>query len=441
MIYIILTLGLILRLVSLNQSLWLDEATSALVAKMSVGDIFSHFLPGDFHPPLYYLVLKYWTTIFGYSEISLRMPSVIFGIATIYVIYLVAKKLFNQKTAFVASSLVATSGLAVYYSQEARMYDLATLLVGCLVYLFLEKKWIYFSMVLLLVGMTDYVSLFVVPIFLIVGRKDIKKVALSLIPLILAFIFWSPIFFRQLTGGFSIKGSAWWNILGQASFKNALLIPVKFIFGRVSFDNKAMYVVVAGTGICIFGYLLVKARYAGKVLWLWLIFPIVLGILASFKIPTLSYFRFLFCLPAFYMLVAAGVEKIGKHKNAFIVLVLIVNLLSSGYYLLNPKFHREDWRAAAAALGPDKIVFPADSQKEALIYYGKGSQIVDVLSLESTNREVWLSRYVWEIVDPNDATRHKIEGLGYNKASEYNFNGVLLWKYTKNLFASKQTMK
>ena len=83
--YLILLVALVLRLVSLNQSLWLDEATSALVVRMSVGDMFARFLPGDFHPPLYYLILKFWVSIFGNSEISLRMPSVIFGVITILI--------------------------------------------------------------------------------------------------------------------------------------------------------------------------------------------------------------------------------------------------------------------------------------------------------------------------------------------------------------------
>lgn len=437
MIYLILALGFILRLISLNQSLWLDEATSALVAKMSVADMFTKFLPGDFHPPLYYLILKYWSSIFGYSEVSLRVPSVIFGVMTVYMTYLIAKKLSNRKVGLIASLLLATSGLATYYSQEARMYSLAAMLVSVAVYLFINKKWVYFSLMLVLIGMTDYVSLFIVPIFVIAGWKDIKRIVLSFIPLLLTFLLWSPVFIRQLSGGLSIQGSPWWNILGLPTLQNSLLIPIKFILGRISFDNKWIYGLMVGAVIILFGYFLLRARRASKLLWLWLIFPVVFGILASFKIPTLSYFRFIFCLPAFYILTAVGIEKIGKYKNVFFVLAISVNLLSTGYYLLDSKFHREDWRAAAEALGSEKIVLPANSQKEALTYYGKGSQIVDVLSLEPGDREIWLSRYVWEIVDPADNTRHKIESLGYNKAGEYNFNGVVFWKYSKNLYASR----
>lgn len=431
MIYLILIGGLILRLISLNQSLWLDEATSALAAKMSLSDLFTKFLPGDFHPPLYYLILKYWTAIFGYSEIALRVSSIVFGIVTVYFVYLIGKKIFNSKTGLVASALLATSGLAIYYSQETRMYALAAMLISASVYFFLTKKWILFGIFLGLIGMTDYVSLLIIPAFFIAGRKDIKKVLLSFIPLAALFLFWLPIFVRQLSAGFSVAGSPWWNILGTVTLKNIALIPVKFMIGRISFDNKVLYGIMVTVVALLFGYFLYLSQRASKILWYWLVIPVVLGIILSFRIPALSYFRFLFCLPALYLLVAVGMEKAGKYKKAALILVLGINLFSSGYYLFNYKFQREDWRAAAIAIGTDKIVLPGSSQKEALVYYGKGNQIRDVLHLTKNDKAIWLSRYVAGIADPTDSTRLTIERLGYNKASEYDFNGVTFWKYLR----------
>jgi len=431
MIYLILLAGIILRLISLNQSLWLDEATSALVAKMPITDIFTKFLPGDFHPPLYYLILKYWSSVFGYSEVSLRIPSVIFGVLTIYVSYLIAKDIFDKKTAIVSSLFIATSGLAVYYSQEARMYCLALLLVSVSIYLFTHKKWVIFSIILLLIGATDYVALFIIPIFFIVNFKNWKKIALCLIPLVIGIIFWMPVFISQFGNGISITGSAWWNILGSPSFKNIILIPIKFMLGRITFDNKSIYsIIIIGTSI-VFGYLLLKTIKTSKLLWAWLTVPIIIGLVISFKIPTLSYFRFLFCLPAFYILLAKGIDFKTFSGKLLFILVLAINISSTSYYLFNPKFQREDWRLAAATIKDDKVVLPADSQKEALTYYKKGNQIVSIADLSRSNHQVWLSRYVWEIFDPKDSTRKKLEDLGYNKAQEYNFNGVVFWKYIK----------
>lgn len=431
MIYLILAFGLIVRLISLNQSLWLDEATTALVSKMSLGDMFTKFLPGDFHPPLYYLLVKYWVDIFGNSEISLRLPSVFFGVATIYLIFLIGKEVVGKNVGLVASVLLATSGLHIYYSQEARMYSLVTLLVSYLVYLFLKKKLLLFSITLLLIGLTDYVSLFIIPVFLLVGYKQWKKVLFSLAPLAVGFLIWVPIFFSQLNAGMSVQGTNWWNILGTATFKNFALIPVKFVLGRIGFDNKLIYLTVVCLVFLIIGYLLIKARGVNKTFWVWLVLPIVTGAVVSIKIPTLSYFRFLFCLPALYLLLASGLDKTVNYKRPLLYVVIAINLLTSGYYLFGPRFHRENWRLAAATIENQRIVFPADSQKEALIYYGKGGQVVTVDQLGNSDNEIWLSRYVSEIFDPSDLVRFKIENLGYNKVSEANFNGVVFWKYSK----------
>lgn len=414
MIYIIVVVGLILRLISLNQSLWLDEATTAMVSKMSLTDIFTKFLPNDFHPPFYYLLMKYWVIVFGSSEISLRIPSIVFGLATIYVVYKISKN-------YIAPLLVSTSGLLIYYSQEARMYSLATLLVSLAIYFYTKNKWVIFSILLLLIGMTDYVALFVIPVFLISDIKNWKKILLSLAPLIIGFMVWLPIFIKQISSGVNIQGSAWWNILGTGTFKNILLIPAKFIFGRIH-----VYPIVVILIFCLFSYVLYRALRESKLIWIWLILPILIGIFISFKIPTLTYFRYLFCLPAFYILISKS-----KVSIIFVYLVLLINILSTGYYLLIPRFHREDWRGLANSLGTQKIIFPSSSQKEALTYYGKSDQIIRLDQISKTEKEIWLSRYVWEIVDPTDATRLKLENLGYNRTSEENFNGVLVFKYTK----------
>lgn len=437
MIYLILSIAVILRLISLNQSLWLDEATSALAAKMPIADLFTKFLPGDFHPPLYYLLLKYWTAVFGYSEISLRIPSIIFGLSTVYVIFLVGKKVFGKKIGLIASALLSTSGLAVYYSQEARMYSLAAFLVSLLIYLYLQKRWLYFSIVLLAIGLTDYVALLIIPVFWLLDSKNWKKLALGHLPLVVGFSIWAPVFIRQLSNGLSLSGSNWWSILGLPTLKNAALIPVKFILGRISFDDKILYGTVVVLAVSVFGYLLIKAIKSPRLIWGWLLIPIAFGIILSFKIPTLSYFRFLFCLPALYLLVAYGIERLGKPlRIVALSLVFAINLSSIGYYLLNTKFQREDWRGLTSFVESKKTqnsitVFIADSNMEAYLFYAPNAKIAGPEGVRRGFDQVWLMRYVQEIFDLADHTRIRVESLGYKKAGEFNFNGVPVWEYIK----------
>jgi len=106
MIFPILLLALILRLINLNQSLWLDEAVQAITAKGSFAYIFQEII-GDFHPPLYHFLMHYWVSIFGSSEIAIRMPSVLFGVGTVWLVYKIAKIICGQW------SVVSGQGLGV----------------------------------------------------------------------------------------------------------------------------------------------------------------------------------------------------------------------------------------------------------------------------------------------------------------------------------------
>src|SRR3989338_7261294 len=145
---IILLTSFLIRLISLNQSLWLDEATTArVVQQFNFYGIITKFSPTDFHPPLYYLFMKIWTNIFGYSEISLRMPSVLFSLLTGYMIYLIGKKIDsgrarmtkNSNVGLWSGALFLFNPLIIYYSQEARMYMMATFLLTASLYYLLAS--------------------------------------------------------------------------------------------------------------------------------------------------------------------------------------------------------------------------------------------------------------------------------------------------------------
>ena len=123
----LLLLGFGLRMYKLGvQSFWYDEGNSARIAERSVPLIIAG-AAGDIHPPLYYLALHYWRAAAGDSETALRMLSVVSGVLLIAVAALLARDLLNPLTGLAAAALVALSPFAVYYSQEARMYELLAL--------------------------------------------------------------------------------------------------------------------------------------------------------------------------------------------------------------------------------------------------------------------------------------------------------------------------
>jgi len=392
MIFLIILAGLILRLINLNQSLWLDEAITALAVKNnSFGEILTKFSPGDFHPPLYYLLLKFWTILFGYSEIALRFPSVIFGVLTIYFLY----KIGGKK----AAVLMAVNPLVIYYSQEARMYSLAMLLITASVWFFVKKSKKLFVLFFLAALYTDYVPWLMIPVFL---SREIFWIILGLSPLI-------PLLLVQIGAILGSSSGTWGDILGRASLKNLFLVPAKFIFGRISLPIGVYAVFTA-----IYGYFIISSR--NKIFWKWFLVPLVLGFFLSFKIPIFTYFRFLFVLPAFILLLSQGSKKV-------ILFVFVISLGSLIYFNFNQRFWREDWRSATAYINsvPGKVIMPNMAQSAPLEYYGA--------IMNKNEGPVYLLRYVQEIFDPEDNLRKNLENSGYKKITEKSFNGVLIWTY------------
>jgi 4-amino-4-deoxy-L-arabinose transferase-like glycosyltransferase len=109
------------------QSLWYDEGISAHQLTRSFGEIL-RATALDTHPPLYYWTLKAWAETVGASELGLRSLSAVCGVLSVVLTWLLGRRLFGPLVATLAAVLLAVAPLAVYYSQEVRMYAQVTTL-------------------------------------------------------------------------------------------------------------------------------------------------------------------------------------------------------------------------------------------------------------------------------------------------------------------------
>ena len=80
------------------------------------------------HPPAYYVFMFPWTRAFGTSLLSIRLPSVLFGVLSIILIYLLCLYTEDKLTAILAAGMLALNGLHIYWSLEAKFYIMACFL-------------------------------------------------------------------------------------------------------------------------------------------------------------------------------------------------------------------------------------------------------------------------------------------------------------------------
>jgi len=146
----ILAIAAILRIYQIGAAaFWYDEGVSAVFARLPWSKMIAA-TAGDVHPPGYYIIL--WLiakTGVPITEITARVPSLIFSLLTVYLTGLLVTRLELPSRGQIAVMIwVAISPLQLHYAQEARMYSLLQALVLLAIYLILERRNIWLAVVL-----------------------------------------------------------------------------------------------------------------------------------------------------------------------------------------------------------------------------------------------------------------------------------------------------
>jgi mannosyltransferase len=127
----LLGLALALRLVDLGAGLWHDEIATLLeFGRLSPGEIVATY-PGQNQHVLYSLLGRASLAIFGESTWALRLPAVVFGVASLGATYWFGTQVANRREAFLATTLLTVSYHHVWFSQDARGYT-GLMLFACL---------------------------------------------------------------------------------------------------------------------------------------------------------------------------------------------------------------------------------------------------------------------------------------------------------------------
>jgi hypothetical protein len=290
--------------------------------------------------------------------------------------------------------------------------------------------------------------------FLYKMKKDwwIKYAKTFVTPFVFGLL-WLPTLLVQLDAGRSLMNSlpAWRNIIGGSNVKQLVLVWNKFVFGRISLLNKTLYyLLVVLASIPSAGAILISFRNRNKkidLIGLWLIIPLGLGFITSFLFPAFNYFRYVYVLPAFFLMVAWGAVSIKgvRIRNTIIGLLIAFNMLSIGIYAYDSNQHRETWRQATEFIEEnskelDVSVFAYPRPFTPFRWYSSGKTqaygVTDaVASDEKLTKQktikairgkdgVYYFEYLSDLSDPGGVIRSTLEHEGYMVSEVFNFHGV-----------------
>ncbi|MGI8495048.1 MAG: glycosyltransferase family 39 protein [Pyrinomonadaceae bacterium] len=105
--------------------LWFDEIFSVHAAEHGWVSLFDFVAQNLIHPPLFYILLKFWISAGGETLFWLRLFPLLFSVIALIPFYLLCRQLkLNYQTIALALTFFAVNGALIKYAQEVRMYSL-----------------------------------------------------------------------------------------------------------------------------------------------------------------------------------------------------------------------------------------------------------------------------------------------------------------------------
>ena len=374
----VLLLAFLLRIAGLDaQSLWWDEAFSTTVSSMDLHSLLVAALGDRVHPPLYYLVLRFWLTL-GQSEFAVRALSAFLGVLAVASMFPMADVVGKRRLGVISAFALAISPLHIWYSQEARMYSLIVLLVLLGNYFFARllrrgnlANWLGYSISMLLAMHTHYLTLFIIlaqMTYLTVMRQRYRALLRKwLLCMLIVGLLSAPWFIAIfLTGGFYQASISW---IRSVAPDDLFWTVYDFGLGSTSDTGNPFNILSALLMTAILAYVSVRLL-VGKIasqrrsmlwlVWLWLSLPLMFVFLISLDWPlpqkrSIYMDRFLIpLLPAFLILVGYGIAQIFERKRTLGTLAAIALLIPIGAstcsLFFDRTYHRDDWRQAISEI-------------------------------------------------------------------------------------------
>jgi len=288
----ILCAGIILRVYKIGiHDLWYDEAFTVIRATNISRYIQTFHLL--YQSPLYYFFMHLIISVFGNTEVVLRIPSLIPSILSIIIIYTIGKRHITHSAALISTGIMALSPFHIWYAQEARVYSISIFLNLFIFYLYLhilksEKRRNRDFILLLILSMISflfhYFSIFIIiPVFIhlliktTIGRK---KILLYGIPL--SILLFGPMFFVLPSQINAIKSSLW---LTSPKLIYTVYTLSNFIFGYTVSEGLLITGFIITTILYIFLCVRLRKNRLLGMLLICSVLPVIIIYVVSQYIP------------------------------------------------------------------------------------------------------------------------------------------------------------
>ena len=378
------------------QSMWSDEGLSLYRARLTLGENLSNIIvipPGastrDTNPPLYFIALSVLRLVAGESEYALRFLSVMLGVLTVPLLYVIGRRLFSSSVGMWAAVLGAFSPLLVWYSQEARMYTALVVMSLISVYTLLRamepaathpaRRWLVWMLATAAALYTHFTIFFLLPfegllLLAVLWRRRRRWVIVAVVGLIvlalpIGLYGWS----RSQTG---VDRSFGFRPLDSIVEE----VTSAFAVGRTNETFQPLWAVAPSLLLLSLGSIAgwLRRRRSTIIVWLYVLVPLLGFYAVTFVRPLFSGVRHLMLLmPPFYLLVALGIGVLWQRVRIVGMTALAAVVVLMGWWLqvqfTDPAYLKDDMRSAACTIAaranPDDVVIVHDAVSSFVFDY------------------------------------------------------------------------
>lgn len=368
---IIMLVAAILRLWKLGQVPFMHDEFSAFTRLHydNFLDLIRDGVAPDAHPAGVQVFLYYWAQIFGWNAFWVKLPFVLMGIGSVYLIYIIGRQWFNRMVGLLSAAFFAVSEFTIFYSQLARPYSAGLFFVLLQVYfwnrvLYDTKKpttwlWVGFALSSWLAAMMHAFSIAQAGLVFLTGlifvtKERRKGYWLSGLAALALFSPNLPIFYRQL---FLNGGVGGWLSAPKSTFL------IDFMEYTMNYD----YLFIFATGIIIILPFILGKWEKGKAAMRWVggaWFVIIFGLAFVYSLvrePIIQFSTMLFCYP-FLVIVLFSFHKsrtMSPLQKAITVIVLlfvgVVSLINTRDYYHN--MYHQGYDGIAAKMEVDNASY------------------------------------------------------------------------------------
>ncbi|MFO7915766.1 MAG: glycosyltransferase family 39 protein [Candidatus Krumholzibacteriales bacterium] len=466
-----------------QQSYWADEVQSIWQVNGHAGTILDNIIT-NYHGPLHFSLLLGWGKIGGWGEAWTRTLSAIAGLVTIWLFYLLARKITGRRGGLWAIILLAVSPFHIWYSQEVRNYVFLHLfaILSMLIFLRIMEReetgslagrerigeWAGFLAASAAALLCNLAALFLFAVQLLYALAVKPKAALRIV-IVLAVIF--LILLPWITGfeiGWSIRHIRYGDPLRKINF-HPLGIPYTYLVfslgetfappsdqmhRALSLELFKPYLPCLAAALVTYAILFINGlrSWIGNrkriiLFAFWLVLPLIfVSVLAILNLKVFQPRYASVSFPAYLIVIAAGITATGRKLRWLLAgSIALLTFCSLHNHYTDPRYWKPDVRSAVEMINErsrESDVLAVYSIAEPVEFYYRGpADMTGFWPLpgseafrKRTNRlaerydRIWLlSNFGW-YRDP----RGRIpEGFAakFKKVEEFEFNKVRVFLY------------